>query len=96
MRFDAYSNSEITDAINSVISNKHDQYIIYSRLVCGKTWHDLFIFSKDSNRHYERLSYYERLPLKVYKKYERLCLKVFKKLEETNKEKTNDDGRYLF
>ena len=64
MRFDAYSNSEITDAINSVISNKHDQYIIYSRLVCGKLWHDLFIFSKDSKR------YYEKLCLKVYKKLE--------------------------
>lgn len=75
MRFDAYSNSEITDAINSVISNKYDQYIIYSRLVCEKTWSDLFIFSIESKRNYERL-----------------CLKVFKKLEETNKEKTNDDG----
>ena len=75
MRFDAYSNSEISDAIINVISNKHDQYIIYNRLVCEKHWHDLSIFSKDSKRHYERL-----------------CLKVFKKLEETNKEKTNDDG----
>lgn len=75
MRFDAYSNSEIIDAINSVISNKHDQYIIYNRLVCGKLWHDLFIFSKDSKHHYERL-----------------CSKVYIKLEETNKEKNNDDG----
>ena len=73
--FDAYSNSEITDAINSVLTNKHDQYIIYSRLVCGKLWSDLSIVTKDSKRHYERL-----------------CLKVCKKLEETNKEKTNDDG----
>ena len=79
MRFDAYSNSEITDAIISVIPNKHDQYIIYSRLVCGIPWRDLFvgrlIFTKEIKRHYERL-----------------CLKVYKKLEETNKEKTNDDG----
>lgn len=75
MRFDAYSNSEITDAIISVISNRHDQYIIYSRLVCGKPWLDLCIITKESKRHYERL-----------------CLKVYKKLEETNKEKTNDDG----
>lgn len=64
MRFDEYSNSEIIDAINSVISNKHDQYIIYSRLVCGKPWHDLFIVTKDSKRHYERLC------SKVYKKLE--------------------------
>lgn len=64
MRFDAYSNSEITDAIISVLSNKHDQYIIYSRLVGGKPWHDLSIFSKDSKRHYERLC------LKVFKKLE--------------------------
>lgn len=61
-RFDAYSNSEITDAINSVITNKHDQYIIYSRLVCGKLWSDLFIITKESKR------YYERLCSKVYKK----------------------------
>lgn len=64
MRCDAYSNSEITDAIISVISNKHDQYIIYSRLVCGKLWRDLFIVTKDSKRHYERLC------SKVYKKLE--------------------------
>lgn len=64
MRFDTYSNSEITDAIMNVISNKHDQYIIYSRLVCGKLWSDLFIFSKDSKRHYERLC------SKVFKKLE--------------------------
>lgn len=64
MKFDAYSNSEITDAIISVLSNKHDQYIIYSRLVCGKPWNDLSIFSKDSKRHYERLC------LKVFKKLE--------------------------
>ena len=57
-----YSNSEITDAIISVIPNKHDQHIIYSRLVREKSWHDLFIFSKDSKRHYERLC------LKVFKK----------------------------
>ena len=69
MRFDAYSNSEITDAINSVIPNKHDQYIIYRRLVRGEPWRDLFIgrliFTKEIKRYYERL-----------------CLKVFKKLEE--------------
>lgn len=64
MRFDAYSNSEITDAIINVVSNKHNQYIIYSRLVCGKLWHDLSIFSKDSKRHYEKLC------LKVFKKLE--------------------------
>lgn len=64
MRFDAYSNSEITDAIISVLSNKHDQYIIYNRLVCGKLWRDLFIVTKDSKRHYERLC------SKVYKKLE--------------------------
>ena len=64
MSFDTYSNSEITDAIISVLSNKHDQHIIYSRLVCGKPWHDLFIVTKDSKRHYERLC------SKVYKKLE--------------------------
>ena len=64
MRFDAYSNSEITDAIIKVIPNKHDQDIIYNRLVCGKLWHDLFIFSKDSKR------YYERLCSKIYEKLE--------------------------
>ncbi len=63
-RFEAYSNSEITDAIISVISNKHDQSIIYNRLVCEIPWHDLSIFSKDSKR------YYERLCLKVFKKLE--------------------------
>lgn len=57
-----YSNSEIADAINSVITNKHDQHIIYSRLVCGKLWSDLFIITKESKR------YYERLCSKVYKK----------------------------
>lgn len=66
MRFDAYSNSKITDAIISVISNKHDQDIIYSRLVCGKLWSDLSIFSKDRKRHYERLC------LKVFKKLEEM------------------------
>ena len=66
MIFDAYSNSEITDAIISVISKKHDQYIIYNRLVCGKLWSDLFIFSKDRKRHYERLC------LKVFKKLEEM------------------------
>ena len=65
MSFDAYSNSEITDTIISVISNKHDQDIIYNRLVCGKLWSDLSIFSKDSKR------YYERLCLKVFKKLEK-------------------------
>lgn len=64
MRFDAYSNSEITDAIISVIPNKYDQYIIYDRLVRGKLWRDLSIFSKDSKRHYEKLC------LKVFKKLE--------------------------
>lgn len=64
MRFDAYSNSEITEAIMNVISNKHDQYIIYNRLVCGKLWSDLFIVTKDRKRHYERLC------SKVFKKLE--------------------------
>lgn len=64
MSFDAYSNSEITDAISSVISNKHDQYIIYRRLVRGEPWRDLSIITKDSKRHYERLC------SKVYKKLE--------------------------
>ena len=63
-RFNVYSNSEITDAIISVISNKQDQDIIYNRLVCGKLWSDLSIFSKDRKRHYERLC------LKVFKKLE--------------------------
>ena len=48
----------------NVISNKHDQYIIYSRLVCGELWRDLFIVTKDRKRHYERLC------SKVYKKLE--------------------------
>ena len=64
MRFDAYSNSEITEAIMNVISNTHDQCIIYNRLVCGKLWSDLFIVTKDRKRHYERLC------LKVFKKLE--------------------------
>ena len=64
MRFDEYSNSEITDAIISVISNEHDQDIIYNRLVCGKLWSDLFIVTKESKR------YYERLCSKVFKKLE--------------------------
>lgn len=65
MRLDAYSNSEIAKAITNVISNKHDQCIIYSRLVCGKLWSDLFIITKDSKRHYERLC------SKVYKELEK-------------------------
>lgn len=59
-----YSNSEITDAIISVIPNKYDQYIIYDRLVRGKLWSDLSIFTKESKR------YYEGLCSKVYKKLE--------------------------
>lgn len=65
MSFDTYSNSEIIVAITNVLSNKHDQYIIYSRLVCGKLWRDLFIVTKDSKLHYERLC------SKVYKKLEK-------------------------
>ena len=60
--FDTYSNSEITDAINSVISNKYDQHVIYCRLVRGETWEDLSIFTRKSKRHYEGLC------SKVYKK----------------------------
>ncbi len=59
-----YSNSEITDAIINVLSNKHDQYVIYRRLICGDLWQDLFIVTKESKRHYERLC------SKVYKKLE--------------------------
>ncbi len=59
-----YSNSEITDAIRSEVPNKHDRYIIYNRLVCGKLWRDLFIVTKESKCHYERLC------SKVYKKLE--------------------------
>ena len=59
-----YSNSEITDAIINVLSNKHDRYIIYRRLICGDLWRDLFIVTKESKH------YYERLCSKVYKKLE--------------------------
>lgn len=61
-----YSNSEITDAIINVLSNKHDQYIIYHRLICGDLWQDLFIVTKESKRHYKRLC------SKVYKKLEEI------------------------
>lgn len=64
MTFDAYSISEITDAIISVTSNKHDRYVIYRRLVRGEPWRDLSIVTKESKRHYERLC------SKVYKKLE--------------------------
>lgn len=64
MRFDEYSNSEITDAINSVLSNKHDRYVIYRRLVRGELWRDLFIVTIESKRHYEKLC------SKVYEKLE--------------------------
>lgn len=62
MRCDAYSNSEITDAIISVISNKYDRCVIYRRLVRGEPWQNLIIITKESKRHYERLC------SKVYKK----------------------------
>ena len=50
-----YSNSEIYNAINDVITNEYDRRVLCKRLIEGVYWKDLCLFNRTEKEYYIEL-----------------------------------------